>query len=76
MGVVSACAGSLNGFVEVVLEFFIGESSCLVSAPDQVLTGLGLGVEVVHECPQASADAVADNRVADFSTDRVRHSDG
>jgi hypothetical protein len=46
-----ARTGSGEGFVEVVLEFFIGEFSCLVSAPDQVLTGFGLRVEVVHQCP-------------------------
>jgi hypothetical protein len=46
-----AGTGSPKGFVEVVLEFFIGEFSCLVSAPDQVLTGFGLRVEVVHERP-------------------------
>jgi hypothetical protein len=68
-----ARTGSLKGFVEVVLEFFIGELSCLVSAPDQVLTGLGLGVEVVHECPQAPTNTVTNNRIADFSTDRVSH---
>jgi hypothetical protein len=71
-----ARAGSLEGFVEVVLEFFIGEFSCLVSAPDQVLTGLGLRVEVVHQCPQAPANSVANNRIADFSTDRVSHCNG
>jgi hypothetical protein len=51
MGDVLACASSLKSFVEVVLEFVIREVSCLVSAPDQVLTGLGLRVEMVHECP-------------------------
>jgi hypothetical protein len=66
-------AGSLEGFVEVVLEFFIGEFSCLVSAPDQVLTGLGLRVELVDKCPKSPADLVANNRIADFSTDRVGH---
>ena len=51
MGDVSACAGSLKSFVEVALELVIREVSCLVSAPDQVLTGLGLRVEMVHEFP-------------------------
>jgi hypothetical protein len=69
-------AGSLKGFLEVVLEFFIREISCLVSAPDQVLTGFGLRVEVVHECPQTPANSVANNRIADFSTDRVSHGNG
>jgi hypothetical protein len=71
-----ARTGSGEGFIEVVLEFFIGEFSCLVSAPDQVLTGLGLRVEVVHQCPQPPTNLVAHNRIADFSTDRVRHCDG
>jgi len=34
-----------------MLEFFIGEFSCLISAPDQVFTRLGLGVEFVEERP-------------------------
>jgi hypothetical protein len=71
-----ARAGSFKGFVEVVLEFFIGEISCLVSAPDQVLAGLGLGVEVVQKRPQSPANSVANNRIADSSTDRVSHSNG
>jgi hypothetical protein len=73
---VLARTGSGKSFDEVVLEFFIGEFSCLVSAPDQVLTGLGLRVEVVHQCPQAPANSVANNRIADFSTDRVSHCNG
>jgi hypothetical protein len=34
-----------------VLELFMGEVSCLITAPDQVVTGLGLGVESVDKCP-------------------------
>jgi hypothetical protein len=59
----------------VVLEFVIGEFSCLITAPDQVFTRFGLGVESVDECPQAPPDPIADNRVADLSTDRVGHGD-
>jgi hypothetical protein len=70
-----ARTGSLEGFVEVVLEFVIREISCLVSAPDQVLTGLGLRVEVVQECPKSPANTVPYHRIADFSTDRVSHGD-
>jgi hypothetical protein len=58
-----------------MLEFFIGEFSCLITAPDQVVTRVGLGVESVDECPQTPADPVANNRIADLSTDRVRHPD-
>jgi hypothetical protein len=68
-------AGASKGFAKVMLEFFIGEFSCLISTPDQVFTRMGLGVESVEECPQAPADPVANNRVADLSTDRVRHGD-
>jgi hypothetical protein len=59
-----------------MLEFFIGEFSCLITTPDQVLTGCGLGVESVDECPQTPADPIANNRIADLSTDRVSHGDG
>jgi|ERR1700691_1834714 hypothetical protein len=69
----SAGAGSAEGFVEVMLEFFIGEFSCLITAPDQVVTRFGLGVESVEECPQTPADPIANNRIADLSTDRVSH---
>ncbi len=44
-------ARSLEGFAKVLLEFVIGEFSCLISAPDQVFTRLGLGVEAIDECP-------------------------
>jgi hypothetical protein len=74
-GVKSESAGSIEGFAKVVLEFFIGEVSCLISAPDQVFTRLGLGVECVDECPQTPADPIANNRIADLSTDRVGHGD-
>jgi hypothetical protein len=59
-----------------MLEFFIGEFSCLVTAPDQVFTRFGLGVESVDECPQSPADPIANHRVTDLSTDRVGHGDG
>jgi hypothetical protein len=58
-----------------MLEFFIGEFSCLVTAPDQVFTRFGLGVESVNECPEPPADPIAHDRVTDFATDRVRHGD-
>jgi hypothetical protein len=57
----------------VVLEFFIGEISCLVTAPDQVFTRFRLGVESIEECAQTSADSVTNDRIADLSTDRVGH---
>jgi hypothetical protein len=44
-----ACAA--KGFGEVVFELLIGEVSCLITAPDQVVTRLGLGIKVVDECP-------------------------
>jgi hypothetical protein len=56
-----------------MLEFFIGEFSCLITAPDQVVTRFGLGVESVDECAQTPADPIANNRIADLSTDRVGH---
>jgi hypothetical protein len=65
--------GSVEGFTQVMLEFVIGELSCLITAPDQVVARLGLGVESIDERPQTPADPVAHNRVADLSTDRVRH---
>jgi hypothetical protein len=43
--------GSVEGFAKVTLEFFIGEFSCLITAPDQVFTRFGLGVESVDKCP-------------------------
>jgi hypothetical protein len=65
--------GSLKGFSEVMLEFVIGEVSCLITTPDQVHTRLGLRVKVVDECPQSTANPVANNRIADLSADRVGH---
>jgi hypothetical protein len=66
-------AGACEGFSKVMLEFVIGEFSCLISTPDQVFTRLGLGVKSIEECPQAPTDPVANNRIADLSTDRVGH---
>jgi hypothetical protein len=74
-GVTSERSGSVEGFTQVMLEFFIGEFSCLITAPDQVVTRVGLGVESIDECPQTPADPVANNRIADLSTDRVGHTD-
>ena len=71
--VTSERSGSVEGVMQVTLEFFIGESSCLITAPDQVVTRFGLGVESIDERPQTPADPVANNRIADLSTDRVRH---
>jgi hypothetical protein len=68
--------GSVKGFVQVMLEFFIGEFSCLITTPDQVFTRFGLGVESVEQRSQASADSIANNRIADLSADRVRHGNG
>jgi hypothetical protein len=67
--------GSAEGFAKVTLEFFIGEFSCLITAPDQVFTRFGLGVESIDKCPQAPAYPIANNRIADPSTDRVGHGD-
>jgi hypothetical protein len=50
-GVTSECSGSVEGFTQVMLEFVIGESSCLITTPDQVVTRFGLGVESIDECP-------------------------
>jgi hypothetical protein len=68
-------AGSIEGFVKVVLEFFIGELSCLIAAPDQVVARFGLGIESIDEGPQSPADAIAHDRVANLPTDRVGHGD-
>jgi len=65
--------GATEGFGEVMLELLIGEVSCLITAPDQVVTRLGLGIEVVHECPQSASDLVANNRISDLPADRVGH---
>jgi hypothetical protein len=59
--------------VEVMVEFVIGEVSCLKTTSDQVRTWKWLGVEVVDKCPESPADAIALHRVPDLSTDRVRH---
>jgi hypothetical protein len=49
--VASERTGSVEGFTKVMLECFIGEFSCLITAPDQVFTRFGLGVESIDECP-------------------------
>jgi len=72
-GVDLARVGSAEGLLEVVVEFFIGEVSCLKTTSDQVRTRLWLGVEVVNKCPESPADSIAENRITDLSTDRVRH---
>jgi hypothetical protein len=59
----------------VVLEFCMGEFSCLITTPDQVFTRFGLGVESVDECPEATTDPIANDCVSDLSTDRVRDGD-
>jgi hypothetical protein len=51
VGVISARSGSIEGLAKVMLEFFIGEFSCLITAPDQVFTRFGLGIESIDECP-------------------------
>jgi len=56
-----------------MLELLIGEVSCLITAPDQVVTRFGLGIKFVHECPQTASDLIADNRISDLSADRVGH---
>jgi hypothetical protein len=71
----SARPGSTKGFVKVLLEFCIGEFSCLITAPDQVFTRLGLGVESVDERSQSPPDPISNDRIADLSTDRVGDGD-
>jgi hypothetical protein len=66
-------AGSVKGLVEVVVEFFIWEVSCLKTTPDQVRTRFWLRVKVVDKCSKSPADSIAHDRVSDLSTDRVRH---
>jgi hypothetical protein len=51
VAVASEGAGSVEGFTKVTLECFIGEFSCLITAPDQVFTRFGLGVESIEKCP-------------------------
>jgi len=66
-------AGSVKGLVEVVAEFVIWEVSCLKTTPDQVRTRFRLRVKVVDKCSKSAADSIANHRVSDPSTDRVRH---
>jgi hypothetical protein len=65
--------GSVKGLVEMVAEFFIWEVSCLKTTPDQVRTRFRLRVKVVDKCSKSAADSIANHRVSDLSTDRVRH---
>jgi hypothetical protein len=65
--------GSVKGLMEVVAEFVIWEVSCLKTTPDQVRTRFWLRFKVVDKCSKSAADSVANDRVSDLSTDRVRH---
>jgi len=65
--------GSVKGLVEMAAEFFIWEVSCLKTTPDQVRTRLRLRFKVVDKCSKSAADSIANDRVSDLSTDRVRH---
>jgi hypothetical protein len=65
--------GSVKGLMEVVAEFFIWEVSYLKTAPDQVSTRLRLRFKVVDKCSESASDSIANDRVSDLSTDRVRH---
>ena len=67
---------SLNGSLEVIMEFVISEVSCLNTTPDQVCSRSRLRVKVVDEGPESPTDPISLDRVADFSTDRVRHVHG
>jgi hypothetical protein len=58
------------------VKFVIGEISCLNTAPDQVCPGFWLRVKVVDESPESTADPITQDRVADFSSDRVGHVHG
>jgi len=69
LGVVDATEGML----EVVLEFFIREASCLKTTPDQVTARLGWGGKGIKKCSKSPADSITDNRVADLPTDHERH---
>jgi hypothetical protein len=71
-----AGCGSLKRSEEMGVKFVIGEVSCFNSAPDQVCSGSGLRFKVVDEGPESTADPISLDRVADFSTDRVRHVHG
>ena len=73
--VASERPGSVEGFAEVTPKFFIGEPSCLITTPDQVFTRFGLGVESIDKCAQATTDPIANNRIANLSTNRVGHGD-
>jgi len=57
------------------VEFVIRELSCLKTTSDQVTTRMRLRVEVIDKCSESPADSIANYRVADLSTDRVRHVD-
>jgi hypothetical protein len=65
--------GSLKGSLEMVVEFVIGEVSCLNTAPDQVGSRFWLRVKVIDEGPETTTDPIPSDRVADLSADRVRH---
>ena len=67
---------ALKGSTEVGVKFVIGEVSCLNTAPDQVDSGFRLRVKVVYEGPESTADPISQDRVADFSSDRVGHVHG
>jgi hypothetical protein len=58
------------------VKFVIGKVSCLNTAPDQVDSRPRLRVKVVDEGPESTANPIALDRVADLSTDRVRHVHG
>lgn len=64
---------SSERLLEMVTEFFIGEASCLKTAPDQVNTRRWLRVKVVYECPKSAPDPIADHGVANLPADRVRY---
>jgi hypothetical protein len=51
--------GSTKGLLEMVLEFFIREVSCLKTTPDQVTTRFGLGGKDIKKCSKSAADSIA-----------------
>ena len=67
-------AGSDECLLEVVLELFIREFSCLNTTPDQVVSWVWLRVKVIDHGPQSTSDAISHHRIADLSANRVRHS--
>ena len=61
---------AIEGSLEVVSKFVIGEEGGFKTAPDQVYSGLRRGAEVINERTQLSAEAITNNGVSYLSPDR------